>query len=216
MKLKEYLETLDKKDCPCKCKFKDKNLPIIKIPAPERPRIILISRDPTTDFLPIYEYSKRYNEKRRREMLFTAAIPHLLIVQITKFLRRGNEDLGEKKEKLFKLYDLTYWTHLQKCPTQSCVKNGFELACAKTCANKWLEKELSLVREANDIEVVIALGNHVQRWINKWKKDNNISISIIRFPHPSNQNNRYWCRKEGYEKKIDEMKEEIDNLLELI
>ncbi len=218
-----YVGRLEKESCPCECHFRKKDLPIITIPAPKNPEIILVSRDPTTDFLPIYAYSEQYDAEQRRKMLFTAAIPHLLIVQITKFLRVGKEKgeneeristLYEQRGKLFTLYESTYWTHLQKCPTVSCAKNGFKKKYARICADKWLEEELSHVVEAHDIKALIALGNDVQEWIDKW--NGNRGSKIISLPHPSNQNNRYWCRNEKYQQKINEMEEEIEELVDLL
>ena len=192
--ISEYLEGMKKSKCPCDCKFRGKNLPIIKIPPPKNPKIILISRDPTVDFIPIYEHSQRYKEEERRKILFTAAIPLSLIEQITKFLRKGNELTKEKEENLFRLYDVAYWTHLHKCPTET-EDNPFKKPMNKTkwkkatiCADRWLKGEINtLVKKT---QIIVCLGRDVERWVN----DNISDIESIYLPHPSFRNNGIYSR----------------------
>ena|GEM_PF-1807084 len=198
--ISEYLEGIKKSKCPCDCKFRDKNLPIIKIPPPKSPKIILISRDPTVDFIPIYEHSQRYKEEKRHRILFTAAIPLSLIEQIAKFLRKGNELTKEKEKNLFRLYDVAYWTHLHKCPTET-ENNIFketrrkeEWKKATICPDAWLKGEIGTLIKS--IQIIVCLGRDVERWMKNNISDDLIDKNrIIYLPHPSFRNNGVYSHK---------------------
>lgn len=125
---------------------------------------MLISRDPTIDFLSIYKYSERYNLDERRHILFAAAIPHSIIVQITRVLRRENHNSKWDVNDLFKIFEVAYWTHLHKCPTDE--KNKF----TRECANNWLGKEIDKAKE-DGIEVILCLGKDVKDWADKNEKN---------------------------------------------
>jgi len=205
MSLDKYVRSINKEKCE-DCKFNNKQLkprPIIIIPPPDTPKIMLISRDPTVDFIPIYEYSKRYSSDEMRRMLFSAAIPHNLIVQITKFCRREKEGLKESMKNLFKIFEVAYWTHLHKCPTDK--ENKFTTACA----NKWLRKEINEAKEEG-IQTMVCLGKDVERWASKNIFTEN--IKIINLPHPSRRNPIWYTRDNN--KKM-EIKKSIKRLIEL-
>lgn len=207
--ISEYLNNIEKSKCPNNCEFKNENLPIIKIPPPKNPKILLISRDPTVAFIPIYEHFQAYEEERRRRMLFTSAIPLSLIVQITKFLRKGNEDTKENKKALFKLYDVSYWTHLHKCPTDlgnnPFIRGGWKKAII--CANKWLKEEIATF--AKETQLIVCLGRHVEKWVNENKIEN------IYLPHPSPRNNAVYSRmSENVDEK--EIEKNIYRLLKVL
>jgi len=201
MSLHEYLKKIDRKRCLKCCKFKEKeDLPIIKVPPPTNPRILLISRDPTIDFVPLYKYTKQYNSEKMRLMLFAAAIPRMLIVRITKFLRKEkDEPLLKKAKHLFRLFEIAYWTHLHKCPTDE--KNKFAMSCAKG----WLKEEINVARKEG-VQTIVCLGKDVENWVGKNVCTNN--INIINLLHPSGRN-LHWNRKE----KRYEIKESIENLI---
>lgn len=204
MNLNEYVQCINKAKCNG-CKFNTnielKSRPIIIIPPPNKPQIMLISRDPTIDFLSIYKYSERYNSDERRHILFAVAIPHSLIVQITRFLRRENYNLMKGTKDLYKIFEVAYWTHLHKCPTDE--KNKF----TKDCADEWLEKEIEKAKE-NNIQTIICLGREVNDWL-----DENVGMNIerINLPHPSGANNAKWYTKKADEK--DNIKENIKKLM---
>lgn len=212
--LREFLETINKKDCPQECEFKykeivEKEIEIAKVPPPKEISSILISRDPTTNWIEKgYREAMKTSGNERREMLFDA-IPKELIGQIEVFKGREEKNLC----KSF-IYKKAYWTHLHKCFTDA--KNKFSCANSTRCADKWLKEELRIAMANNDIKFIITLGNDVHEWVEGWKSINGIKIETIKLPHPSGQNNRFWHRNEKYKNKTKEMDEEIDKLIELI
>jgi len=197
--IEKYLESIEKSKCPPDCPFIGEDVPIIKIPPPENLKIILISRDPTTDFISLYKYAVLLDNERRRSILFTDAIPLSLIRQITKFLKKGDELTKEKEKTLFKLYDVAYWTHLHKCPTKR-ENNPFLKGSwkkATICADHWLQEEISTIKEA---QLIVCLGRDVERWMD----DVCTEITHIYLPHPSPRNNGIYSRKisKGREEKL--------------
>ena len=207
--LKEYLKTINKDKCPCSCEFQSKrDIEIALVPPPKEISGIIISRDPTTKWIKKYNEAMERTGAEQRKMLFDTAIPQQLVKQIGEFK-------GEKEKNLCKsfIYEKGYWTHLHKCFTDD--KNKFSCTNATRCADTWLTEELRIAIANNDIECIITLGNDVHEWIKGWKKINNRDIEVIKLPHPSGQNNRYWHRTKKYEK-IKEMDEEIEKLMKLI
>ena len=215
--LKKYLETINKNDCPCSCKFRsEKEIEIALVPPPDEILGIIISRDPTADWWYFYKYLKTYpHEDIRRKMLFSSAIPLSLINKVLIFMKERIKENDEKN--LFDLiFNKVYWTHLHKCFTDSTKDSlKFRGKNAKKCANKWLKDELRLTMANNDTKFIIALGNDVQRWLEGWKKTNGADIEIIKLPHPSGQNNSIWYRskKEKYKSKIEGTWREIEKLI---
>jgi len=213
--LREFLETINKKDCPQECEFKykeivEKEIEIAKVPPPKEISSILISRDPTTKWIDEgYKKAMKTSGSERREMLFKA-IPKELIGQIEVF---KGENIDIKALRKF-IYEKVYWTHLHKCFTDT--KNKFSCTNATRCADTWLKEELCIAMANNNIKFIITLGNDAYEWIRGWKDVNKIKIEIIKLPHPSRQNNRYWHRSEGFENKIKEMDEEIKKLMKFI
>lgn len=206
--IKKYLERIKKSKCPPDCPFIREDVPIIKIPPPENPKIILISRDPTIDFISLYKYAARLEKTRRRSILFTDAIPLSLIRQITKFLKKGDELTKEKEKTLFRLYEVAYWTHLHKCPTKK-ENNPFLKGSwkkATICADHWLQEEISTIKEA---QLIVCLGRDVERWMD----DICTEITYIYLPHPSPRNNWVYGSKIPV-KREEEIQENINILLE--
>lgn len=218
------------KDKNCKgCNYNSTSRQMIIIPAPDKPKIILISRDPTIDFIPIYEYSKKFNNNERRRILFTAGPPHKLIVKIIRFLRKKNKKWDQNL--YHKIFRVTYWTHLHKCPTDNENKDTkYKYERAKECANRWLKNEISewlkdIEKEKNTIHAIICLGKDVENWINKIKeKDKLIKIKlkklkklkiveIIYLPHPSDANNNTWKTQK---KKIKKNIKKLNNILKSV
>ncbi len=202
IKKKKYIRIAREK-CPEDCPFKEKNnLPIILIPPPYRYRtkILLISRDPTIDFVSIYNYAARYKPDEMRRILFSAAIPFSLILKITKFCKRKNIEIDT--DDLFKIFKVTYWTHFHKCPTDE--KNKF----TKKCADKWLKEEI--IKMQKQIKAIICLGKDVEKWIIENKS---ISIDRIYLPHPSGANNAEWYPKKT--KDLKDLQQKIKRLIEI-
>lgn len=201
---------LDKIACPDECDFKKKkNCSIIMIPPPDNPRIMLISRDPTEDFVPIYEYSQGFKPEDMRKMLFATAIPYSLITKIRRFMENQLKPMD--KPNLFKLFECAYWTHLHKCPT-SRKESPFKKKNGTACANKWLTKE---IREGirDGVGTIICLGSDVRKWI---KKSGNVKmdhVRIIELPHPSNRNVIWYSRNQNI---LDEINKELKELLNLL
>jgi len=211
--------TIIKNECPPKCKFKTKEGEIALVPPPNEILGILISRDPTVKWLEKYKKIKKEcnEESAVRTKLFETAIPDKLKTRIEEFMRgKINEN---DKERLFNIISQkVYWTHLHKCFTDSSEKKSlkFNPKNAELCANSWLEKELRIVIENNKIKFIIALGNHVQDWVEKWRKENRDKckgIKIIELLHTSGQNILIWNRTAT--KTISDTEEQIKNLLNL-
>lgn len=203
MGLYEYLNKIEKAKCLEECKFKEKNYkqyPVIKIFPPIKPKIFLISRDPTINFVPIYKYAGNYTSEEKRRILFAAAIPNTLILQIIRFCKKNN--LKFEIESLYKLFETAYWTHFHKCPTDE--NNKFTDKCAK----RWLKEEI-YEGKAERVATFVCLGKDVKNWVEK-----NIGlneIDVISLPHPSGINAEWYI-----EKKRHKIKENITKLIKLL
>jgi uracil-DNA glycosylase len=167
-----------------------KRAPIL-IPTPPKTNIVLISRDPTTDFMGIYDYARHLDEDQRRLALFSSGIPQQLVVQIGRFLRkkRAKEraEWLEETKTCYRLFQVAYWTHLHKCPTGNGKKFG------KRCADTYLQAEIQNAL-SDGAATLVTLGRHAKEWIDKHEsltKD----VEVISLPHPSPQNNRIWYRR---------------------
>lgn len=172
--LEKFLNNLKKEKCDDNCPFKLKNdRPIIKIPPPKKPLMMIISNDPTVNFIPLFKQSENYNQETQRLMLFSGAIPQRFLLRINQFLVKTNSEYSI--EDFFKLFDIAYWTHFNKCPTDA--QNTFK----NYCANNWLEAEINEAI-SNGVKVIITLGRQVENWIKGKIAEN---IEIINFYHPS-------------------------------
>jgi len=192
--LNEYLEEIKKNNCPQDCEFKLKEgIEIAKIPPPNEILGIIISRDPTLNWL-----EKHYREEKgNRKKLFESAIPSLLIKRIKEFMDdRFKENAISYLSRL--IYQNVYWTHLHKCFTDKSSRRSikFKNKNANVCAAKWLVRELNIA--VNDkTKFIIALGNDVQKWVRRWGEENRDTcnnIEIINLLHTSGQNNIIWKR----------------------
>ena len=210
MNIREYLETLNKNSCPNDCELKNKRkIEIALVPPPDEILGVIISRDPTTDWLDTYR-----KESKSRERLFDTAIPVQLIERIKKFTGGDINYLSEL------IYKNVYWTHLHKCFTDKSEERSirFKNKNANECADKWLGEELNIA--INDkTKFIIALGKEVQKRICEWREDccKNRNIEIIYLPHPSPANvGRYssWHPKEL--KNGERIEKRINSLLKLI
>lgn len=223
MTLEGYTQKIDRSNCP-KCEFRNRtDLPIVMIPPPSKIKLVIISRDPTIGFKPIYAYSQKYEQEDQRRMLFLSAIPINLINKIIVFMEKKYEKAFNKDNKKF-LFDTVinnaYWTHLHKCPTDF-ENNPFKNMRRKKnreksmiCANKWLENEIEKAIDEG-AQAIIALGKDVQNWIIQQNKYKKWKDKIIKLPHPSGRNDDLWYRSPKTKKKIEECEDNIINLLNI-
>lgn len=212
MNLKKYLEIIKKNRCPNDCDLKKKKeIEIVLVLPPKEILGIIISRDPTIDWL--YTYLKNEtDENTRRKILFASAIPFSLLTKLMIFMRKMQISKDDKKCLFNVIFDKVYWTHLHKCSTDVNGANSekFKNENAMMCANKWLKEELIACKK-NKIKFILALGNDVKNWIKKWK-----DIKIIYLPHPSGQNNPIWYRSQKIDKKkIEKTERELEKLIKI-
>ena len=196
MNLSQYLKTLNKTSCPDNCELKSKSeITPVTVPPPEEIVGIIVSRDPTVDWL--HSHLKREeDEKIRHDVLFASAIPLSVITKVLIFMRGRIDE--NTKEKLFEvLFHKTYWTHLHKCQTDvnNKISTEFKSKNANKCADKWLTEELQAAI-TDDTRFIISLGADVRKRVQKWEKENGKGITLINLPHPSGQNNAIWYRAE--------------------
>ncbi|OFV68787.1 MAG: uracil DNA glycosylase superfamily protein [Candidatus Syntrophoarchaeum caldarius] len=222
MNLIEYLKKINKEECPEECIFKQKSPKVAIIPPPNEILGIIVSRDPTFDWIKNYEEAwKEYNEtvnvENLRKKLFEA-IPKSLIERITTYkdkLNSTEEDIVCLHKMIYKN---VYWTHLHKCFTNKRDKEyEFDNKNAIICGERWLAKELEIATNTKT-KFIIALGRDVQRFVCEWREDycENRDIKIIYLPHPSPANvGKYWswCPKE--ERNKVRLTKRINNLLQL-
>jgi hypothetical protein len=174
----DYFKNMEKTDCPVGCRLKvKKGIKPVCVPPPEDILGVIISRDPTTDWL--YQNLNKEPENYRRKILFASAIPLSLLTKISIFLREGIVEDGLEYqynndiERLYGvIFEKTYWTHLHKCPTdiKEKVSLKFEKMNATICADTWLEQELGFAI-GNSTKFIISLGNEVKRWVDNWKRE---------------------------------------------
>jgi hypothetical protein len=218
MDLSNYLKDIKESNCH-ECGIREIS-EIVLLPPPSRISGIIISRDPTVDFLHLYKYLEDKDNDYQRYMLFAHAIPVSLLVKILIFLKKSSPKkvTNEIETRLFDIIlTQTYWTHLHKCITDSTNPSlKYKTPHAQSCANRWLGKELGYAID-NKTKFIITLGNDVQAWIDKYTRNKEISFDILNLPHPSGQNNPLWYRSEKakYKSKIDTMNIVINRLLTL-
>jgi len=196
MNLNQYLKILNKTSCPDDCELKS-NIKITPatVPPPKEIVGIIISRDPTVDWL--YSHLKTENDENiLHDILFASAIPLSVITKIFTFMR-GRIDENTEKYLFEIIFHKTYWTHLHKCQTDftNNISTKFNAKTANKCADKWLDKELQFAI-TDETTFIISLGADVRKWVQKWEKENGKGIALINLPHPSGQNNAIWYRSE--------------------
>jgi len=188
MELEKYLEKIKKNVCPKECELQSKDIEIVTVPPPNEIVGIIISRDPTTEWIENgYEDAKGKSDDKRRKELFETAIPRILIDRICNYIDAKNLEILKKT-----IYQKVYWTHLHKCFTDKKEKKSlkFKYRNAQECADKWLTKELNTAI-SNNTKFIIALGGDVQKWISEWREDyheRSKNLKVIYLPHPSPAN----------------------------
>ena len=201
------------------------------IPPPQdKIRGCLISRDPTSEFLPPLEKYKQLPTYQKRILWFDAP-PVWLFNKIGDFVNFSENPQGMSKLRQF--FDCQcYWTHLHKCPTcksgkkQNIIRDRisdmvedfqpFRYPTAKACAKKWFKSEFDKY-ELKD-KIIITCGTHVKKFFSEWSKQHLIEndIRVINLPHPSDANcgNGWSWNKNSTQK--ERITDEIYKLLHLI
>ncbi len=213
----EDCRKMNKKDsCPDECEFKDMlEIPAVWVPPPQKHQFIgiIISRDPTTAFIPFYNEAKEMDFRKWREHLFaTNAIPRWVCKKVEKFSSEymavplSNEELENFRKTL---YNSVYWTHLHKCCTDKHKEQSlnFRWKNALYCSDRWLKPEIeSALRE--DIRFIITLGKDVERWFDDTGYEilSGRNITVYNLPHPSGANNGSWFSKDKKKRKVLEEK----------
>lgn len=198
--LEKYTKSIHIVGCPSDCPFRrrgeEKGLepPIVPLPLSGKISGVIISRDPTIDWLCVYRHAMTHEDEfSRRLMLYTSAIPNMVCGRIRQFAKGAcTEEHWERLHAL--VYNNTYWTHFNKCYTVMGSKEfGFNWSNASRCAHRWLGPELELaVKEG--AQFIIVLGRDAQAWVDKNTSDA-VRSRMIKLIHPSGQNNAIWARK---------------------
>lgn len=209
--------TINKSDaCPDGCEFKGlSDIPAVWVPPPQKnPFVgIIISRDPTTEFIPYYNAAKSRNLSSWRELLFdTNAIPRWTYHRIEVFNQRYmHSALSEKELKKFRdtLFHSVYWTHLHKCCTDKRAEASlqFKPTNACYCADQWLKSEIELAALEN-VRFIVTLGKNVEQWFERKGNESLVdqTIHLYHLPHPSGANMASWYPKDEQTQKILEEK----------
>jgi uracil-DNA glycosylase len=153
----------------------------ILIPSPKKPKMMIVSRDPTTDFLPDVHFSRGFSREQRRMYLFQTAIPHGIIVKFSRHIRLHHKKNQEADIRaLFKLYDVAYWTHWHKCPTDS------NADATSVCAETYLGEEIDNAIKVG-ITCIMAVGRDAERCVKKLRDQElkTKKVDIVYIPHPS-------------------------------
>lgn len=214
--IKNPVNIVNKSACPDDCDFKGEDVPIVGIMPPESPNKLLgiiISRDPTTEFIEVYQKAKtNENSFEWHQLMIEDAPPQWLINKIILFNEKHlNGDYNKEIESLKAIVkDNLYWTHFHKCCTD---KNGikFKHSNGVKCAKKWLWKEI-LESKALGAKIIICLGKDVESYI-KPKEKALPGIRIYYLPHPSgvNTNKSSWYPKTDSE--LETLKASVIDLL---
>lgn len=218
----EAFMAMNKSDvCPDGCEFKGlADTPLVWVPPPQKHPFIgfIISRDPTTEFIPYYTDAKSKSLSSWRELLFNSnAIPRWTYRRIEVFNQKymhgalSEEELINFRDTLF---HSVYWTHLHKCCTDKRVEASlkFKPKNANYCADRWLRSEIKSATSDN-VRFIITLGKDVERWFesrgNELLEDQ--TIRLYHLPHPSRANMASWYPKNEQARR--KLEEKIRNLV---
>jgi len=196
------------RECPDQCELKVfPAVPPVWVPPPQnRDRLVglVVSRDPTVAFIPTYLSAQAMSASSGREHLFASdAIPRWICDRIAVFNRTFMPNpFSEEELTNFRhvLYDGVYWTHLNKCCTDTRGEQSlrFKKKNAYRCADHWLRSEIeSVLRE--HVAFIVALGMDVERWF-----EHNLDlidpsgVRLYRLPHPSRANMASWYPKDEH------------------
>jgi len=185
---------------------------MVWIPPPKKEdlRGVIISRDPTTGFIKLYnDASQKSDEDCRRELMGDKGVP---VNTIVDRIEKVYQNEGTRKNLSNFLLSNCYWTHLLKCCTYSSRKKDIESipfqqtrkdGCIDCCSKQWLSRELDLICEQPDVEAIILLGADVTKSVyrllsidneEKWHKSKSYrGCSLIPLSHPSRANGASWA-----------------------
>ena len=207
--------------CPEECGLRDlSKIPAVWVPPPQNHPFagMIISRDPTTAFIPYYNDAEAMPLPQWRERLFHCnAIPDWTFDKIERFSGKCMEvPLSPEELENFRntLFSSVYWTHLHKCCTDKRKEESlnFRRKNARLCADRWLESEIEYASREG-IGFIITLGRDVERWFDR--TGNEIlswsAIKVYHLPHPSAANNGSWFPKD--ERKRKALEEKIRDLV---
>lgn len=202
-----------KGSCPDTCVFKSLHkTPIVGIPEPQKHEFIgvLISEDPTTDFICRYLDAReagKVDREKWRQPLFEKESPPVWLIERLEELNNKRWK-GECTEEIKLLNDTIqnnfYWTHMLKCctmknkklrakPVEERITKAFTHHRGVVCAHNWLSGELSWAI-SHGAKCIITLGKSPEIWSLEWKKDapDNEKVILINLPHPSPINRYSW------------------------
>jgi uracil-DNA glycosylase len=200
------------------CKFPDCGWKIVWIPPPKKGELrgVIISRDPTTGFIEVYDKaSKKNDDDCRTELMSHKGVPVKTIIdRIEKVCQSEGKKFSRGNLSNF-LLNNCYWTHLLKCYTYSgqkkvrdikskSFKQAYSDDCVDCCSKKWLYQELNLIFKLSDVEVIILLGADVTKFVYRllfeedgenWRESKKyLNYSLIPLPHPSRANGASWTQ----------------------
>ncbi|MGA2161531.1 MAG: hypothetical protein ABSG28_04945 [Methanoregula sp.] len=170
---------------PCdRCSLKDWHYyhPIC-MPSPKNIQGILISRDPTTDFIEPY---KHYDHDKGL-FQYKEAPPTWLYNRILSFMKYGSNSHESIYLRNF-LNSNCYWTHFHKCPTLKGDKDfHFSYKHGKECAGFWFDYEYSTYNLNG--KILILLGQDLKKYYDE-NPDNQLfkNNTVFFLPHPSGIN----------------------------
>lgn len=188
MTLDRTIKSLLKKEkCPNSCPFKRRPIAPAYVDPAEHIEGIIISRDPTMAWLPIYNFARLKSDEIRRLLLYATAIPGQIVSRITEFY--SWDPAGNKCAKLIRsIFQLTYWTHFHKCHTdERSAEYRYNNANGVRCADTWLKNEIESV---GAVKYVVALSKDVWNWMGSTVIPE--QTDIIKLYHTSPRNRHIW------------------------
>ena len=216
-----------KKECPHFCRFKPLNrTPIVGLPKPDDFWGVIISEDPTTDFIGRYEEARKQPPDEWRRLLMSKDSPPSWLIQKMMAFNKKYWN-GVNTNEITQLNGIIqhnfYWTHMLKCctikskklkaqPINERISIPYTHAKGVTCADTWLSGELSWAISQGS-KCIVTLGKSPEIWSKRWfdglpDKD---GIRLFNLPHPSGANQASWNPKTH-----DKREKLSNNLLSLL
>ncbi|NLK25479.1 MAG: hypothetical protein GX307_02755 [Euryarchaeota archaeon] len=151
--------------------------PGVRVPQPERVKVLILSESPSYHILTIYRVSRTFDDATARKMIFAAAEPGRLLVRTDNFLREmGDSQREEKMDYLGKLFRVGHLIYLFKEPVDE------SIGAERPVPNSVHDEIDALLDEG--VHIIVALGETVQSWF-----EDNFPVeglTLIRLPVPSN------------------------------
>lgn len=197
------------------CHFPKNNEKMVWIPPPKKELMkgVIISRDPTTEFIDVFNDLLKEDENNRRiKLMQNKGVPvRTIIDRIDKICKREEKKFSPEIFSNF-LLNNCYWTHLLKCYTYSSRKKidsfsyseAVHYGCVDCCTKKWLCQELNQISQLPNVKIIILLGANVTKFVYHNLFDDNIknwresrlyfNCPLIPLPHPSRANGKEWAQ----------------------